>query len=137
MQLPTDFDKTDFVKKLKQARKKQQLTKKQLAQLINVSERTYSSYENIKDNRLPRIDTARLMSTILHISLEQLILKQDNITLDDTEKELQRSLEKRIASDPMFGLYLRWVVHYSDARIKNLLDAQLLDITEGSTPSTK
>ena len=60
-----------FSNKLKDVRIKQNLTQKQLAELIGIQLRTYKNYETGKT--IPRIQTLRKLSIALNISSDELL----------------------------------------------------------------
>ncbi len=65
------------MEKLKIIRKEMGLTQKELANSLNVSQQTYSDYENGKTE--PDIDTIIKMAEMLQISIDYLVGRSDDL----------------------------------------------------------
>ncbi|MCI9080597.1 MAG: helix-turn-helix transcriptional regulator [Lachnospiraceae bacterium] len=64
-----------FNQKLQETRKTANLTQKRLAQKLEISERAYQHYE--AGTREPNIETLIKLSSILNVSLDDLLCKED------------------------------------------------------------
>lgn len=68
----------DFGSQIKKLRASQKLTQEQLAQKLNVSRQTISSWEN--NRNLPDLEMVVLIAQIFKLSLDQLILGDPSMT---------------------------------------------------------
>ncbi len=64
-----------FIEKLREARKSNHLTQKNIANQLGISERAYQHYE--AGTREPNIETLLQLSIILNISLDELLCQND------------------------------------------------------------
>lgn len=84
----------DFGSQIKDLRKEQKLTQEQFAEKLNITRQAVSNWEN--NRNLPDIEMLIQMSTVFHVSLEQLILGGTNMN-NMTEKLIQDGNESRRA----------------------------------------
>ena len=64
-----------FIEKLREVRKANHLTQKNIANQLGISERAYQHYE--AGTREPNIETLLQLSIILNISLDELLCRHD------------------------------------------------------------
>ncbi|WP_314060981.1 DUF3955 domain-containing protein [uncultured Vagococcus sp.] len=93
----------EFSKQIKKIRTDNQFTQEQLAQQLNVSRQTISSWEN--DRNLPDLEMVVSIAKLFHISLDQLILGDDQMTnkLVKDSSEVRKA-KLRIISGILFVL---------------------------------
>lgn len=85
----------DFGIKLHELRKKRRMTQKQLAARLGVTEATVSRYES--NMATPPLDTLRSISSIMNVSLDELLGTEQRFTvsvfgLNDQQTEIIRNL---------------------------------------------
>lgn len=85
----------DFGQLLRDMRKKKQMTQKQLADKLGVTEATVSRYES--NTATPPMDTLRSIAAIMNVSLDELLGTEQRFTvsvfgLTDQQTEIIRSL---------------------------------------------
>jgi transcriptional regulator with XRE-family HTH domain len=67
---------TQFSARIKEVRKERKLTQKQMAELLETTERNYQYYES--GAREPNLETFVAISDILNISTDYLVGRSDN-----------------------------------------------------------
>lgn len=82
------------MKNLKEFRKKYNLTQKQVAEKINVSQQTYNNYET--KNYEPTIETLIKLAKLFNVSVDKLIGNEtsNNINLTPYQQELLEKISK-------------------------------------------
>ena len=85
-------------------RKEKKLTQEELANLINVSPKTISSYEN--NRNLPNIETLILLSEVLEVSIDEIIgtTKEDKIVTKEKYNKKRKHNLLIILAISMFSL---------------------------------
>lgn len=84
----------EFGEQIKSVRKNQNMTQEQFAEKINVTRQAVSNWEN--NRNLPDIEMLIQISTVFHVSLDQLILGGNNMN-KMTEKLIKDGSETRKA----------------------------------------
>lgn len=86
-------------------RKEKKLTQEELANLINVSPKTISSYEN--NRNLPNIETLILLSEVLEVSIDEIIgtTKEDKAALSEKYEKQNKQKNALIAGIVIFTFF--------------------------------
>ena len=86
------IDETLFAKRLREARKRANLTQPELAARINLSSQSISGYEN---GKLPTLENAYILASELHVSIDELCgLPEHRAAEIKTEREAIETLYK-------------------------------------------
>lgn len=80
-----------FSDKLKYYRKQNNLTQKSLSNLLNVSDKTISSWEN--DRTFPDMSMLSKISTVFNLSIDDLLMKDHYVDNNDSDKNNQHWLK--------------------------------------------
>lgn len=91
----------DFGNQIKKIREEKKLTQEQMAQSLNVTRQAVSNWEN--NRNLPDIEMLIAIAGVYHVSLDQLILGDDNMN-NMTEKLIKDGSETRKARMNMISL---------------------------------
>lgn len=71
---------TQFNSRIKLLRKEKNLTQKQMAEIFDITERTYQYYES--GSREPSIETLLSIADKLDISMDYLLARTDNLEIN-------------------------------------------------------
>lgn len=90
---PFDWNMTDFHQRLRQLRKARQLTQKRVAELLGISPRVYTRWEN--GDATPLFGTVVKLADILDVTLDELAgRKETNGEASIHKAELHRLYEE-------------------------------------------
>lgn len=112
------------MKRLKELRKEKNLTQKEMSVKLNVTQQTYSDYENNKTN--PDIETIITLANFFEVSTDYLLGREDdfgnvNIVNDVstfyTEEEKNLIKEYRTLSEPLKKILLTTIETWKRAGI--------------------